>query len=182
MPGAVASDCKFRHNNSMSSPSPTRLDRWFRVAAAIKGLDGIVETLSGLILLVVPATQIKGVIATLATNEIQEDKHAFIAHFVLTLDQKVDVHVALFAAIYLLAHGCIKIALAVALLKRYYRAYPYAMAFLVVFIVYQSYLIAANHSMLLVGLTLFDLLVTTLTYMEWQRHRREVKAQADLSS
>jgi uncharacterized membrane protein len=155
------------------------LDRWFRIAVAIKGLDGIVEALSGAFLLIVPAAQIKGVIATLATNEIQENKHAFIAHFVLSLDQKVDVHVQLFVAIYLLAHGCIKIALAIALLKRYFRLYPYAMGFLVVFIVYQSYLITANHSLLLVALTLFDIAVTVLTYLEWQRHRNEmVKDQA----
>lgn len=163
----------------MSNHSPTRLDRWFRLAVALKGLDGIVEMVCGAVLLVVPAAAIKGAIETLANNEIQEDKHAFIAHYILNLDHKLDVHVQLFAAIYLLAHGLVKIGLATALLKRYWRLYPYAIGFLVAFIAYQAYLIGYNRSLVLVVLTLFDCFVAGLTYAEWRRHRHGSRADGE---
>jgi len=172
-----ASGLKFRHNVSMDHSS-VRLDRWFRLAVILKGLDGIVEALCGAVLLAVPAAAIRGAIATLATNEIQEDKRAFIAHSILTLDQKLDVHVQLFVAIYLLAHGLIKIGLATALLKRYWRLYPYAIGFLLAFIVYQAYLIGYNRSLVLIVLTLFDCTVAALAYTEWRRHRRKGAAAA----
>lgn len=159
----------------MRQLSQTTLDRWFKILAAVKAFDGLVESITGVVLLAIPAAQIKGAIATLAINEIQEGKRAFIAHYVLTLDQRLNVHIQLFAAIYLLAHGLIKLGLATALLKRAYQFFPYAIGFLLVFVGYQSYLVGYNRSWLLAGLTLFDLGLAGLTYSEWQRHRKANK-------
>jgi uncharacterized membrane protein len=150
------------------------LDRLFRLGVVFKGLDGVVEALVGVVLLVVPTSQIQGKIAVVATNELQEGKHAFIANYVLQLDSKFDPHIQLFAAIYLLVHGLLKVGLAVALLKRWWALYPYAMGFLLAFILYQAYRIGFSHSVLLTVLTAIDCLVLWLVYQEWKRHRQAV--------
>jgi uncharacterized membrane protein len=146
------------------------LDRFFRVAVSIKGIDGVLEMLGGAALIVVPIAKIKGVVAQLALGEIAEDKHAFIANFILQLDHRLDPHIQLFAVLYLLGHGAIKIFLAVALLRGHYHLYPYAIAFLLAFILYQTYRIGYDHSVFLGVLTIFDCVVTWLTYLEWRRH------------
>ncbi|HUD10866.1 MAG TPA: DUF2127 domain-containing protein [Candidatus Saccharimonadia bacterium] len=153
-------------------PQPL-LDRWFRIGAAFKGADGILEVLGAMLLLFVPLARIQGAIATLCLYEIQEDNHhAFIANFILHADRAFSSHAQVFAAIYLLCHGSIKVLLAFALLKRYYQMYPYAIGFLLAFVAYQAYLVIYNHSIALSILTLFDCTIAWLTYLEWNRHRK----------
>jgi uncharacterized membrane protein len=109
--------------------------------------------------------------------EIREDGgHAFIANLILHADHKLNTHLQLFAVIYLLLHGSIKILLAYALLKQYYHLYPYAIGFLLAFVAYQAYLIGYNRSVTLLILTLFDCTIAWLTYLEWRRHRHPEKA------
>jgi uncharacterized membrane protein len=151
--------------------SRSLVDKLFRIGVALKGVDGLLEVTSGLALLVFPVARLQAWVATIAQYEIGEDKHALIATFILHLDNKINPHIQLFAVIYLLAHGSIKLFLVVALLKQRYRLYPYAIAFLVIFIVYQAYLISINRSITLALLTLFDCSIATLTYIEWRRHR-----------
>jgi uncharacterized membrane protein len=147
------------------------LDRLFRIGVVIKGIDGTFEVLGALVLFFVPLEKIKGLIETVSLYEIQEDGHrAFIANMLISLDQKINTHVQLFAAIYLLLHGLLKLALAYALIKQHYHLYPYAIAFLVAFVLYQAYLIGYNHSLTLTALTLFDCTIAWLTYLEWKRH------------
>jgi uncharacterized membrane protein len=152
-------------------PQPL-LDRLFRIGVVIKGVDGLLEILGGCLLLVVPLAKIQDTIAGLAVYEIQGGEHAFIGNYVLRLSNKLDPHIQLLAAIYLLAHGAIKLFLALALIKQYYHLYPYAIGFLLAFIFYQGYRIGYDHSLALGLLTLFDCAIAWLTYLEWRRHRR----------
>jgi uncharacterized membrane protein len=62
----------------------------------------------------------------------------------------------------------------VALLKTQIWAYPWMIAFLLVFIVYQVYRMTFAPSLGLVALTVFDGFVAWLTYLEYQRHRRRL--------
>ena len=74
-----------------------------------------------------------------------------------------------FAAIYLLAHGLVKVVLVGALLRNKLWAYPWLIAVLLAFIVYQLYLIVLNPTAGLVALTLFDAAVAWLTWREWRK-------------
>ena len=148
------------------------LDRFFRLAIIIKGLDGLLEVLGGVTLIFLPIVKIQGIVADLALNEIAEDKHAFIAQFILHLDQSINPHVRLFAVLYLIGHGSIKIFLTVALLREHYHLYPVAIGFLLAFIAYQSYRIGVDHSPILLLLTIFDIVLTWLVYLEWKRHKQ----------
>jgi uncharacterized membrane protein len=152
------------------------LDDSFRVVVAIKGFDGLLEVAGGLALIFVPLGRIQGIVAALATREIAEDPHAFIANIILMLDARIHPHVQLFAVLYLLGHGAIKLLLAVALLRQVYVLYPVAIAFLLAFIFYQAYRIGYDHSIVLTIFTVFDCLVAWLTYLEWRKHK-EAAAQ-----
>ncbi len=65
----------------------------------------------------------------------------------------------------------IKIVLVAALLRDKIWAYPWMIAFLIVFIVYQIYRMTFAFSVGLLGLTVFDVLVVWLTYREYGKQR-----------
>ena len=75
----------------------------------------------------------------------------------------------LFGAVYLLAHGLVKVILVAALLKNQLWAYPWTIAFLGVFIVYQLYRLSLRPSVGLTALTIFDALIASLTYREYRK-------------
>jgi len=132
------------------------LDVTFEVSIVAKGLDGLVELAVGLLLLVVtPAT---------------------INHFVVTIHVSGGLtgSAVRFAAAYLLAHGVVKVVLVVALLRTKLWAYPWMIAFLIVFIVYQLYRIALTPTACLIALTVLDAFVGWLTWREWRKQHLEL--------
>jgi uncharacterized membrane protein len=75
----------------------------------------------------------------------------------------------LFGAIYLLAHGLVKVILVAALLKNQLWAYPWTIGFLGVFIVYQLYRLSLKPSVGLTALTIFDAVIVWLTWREYRK-------------
>jgi uncharacterized membrane protein len=148
-----------------------RLDQAFEIAIILKGLDGLLEVIGGLLLLVVTPSTIDRIVVALTEHELSEDPHDFIATHLLNTAHGLTRSTFLFGSIYLLAHGGVKIVLVVALLRNKLWAYPWLIAFLVVFIVYQVYRIILVPSAGLAALTIFDLVVVWLTYREYQRQR-----------
>ncbi len=154
-----------------SSRRPDLLDRTFEVAITLKGLDGVLEVIGGLLLLLVTPATINRVVTALTAHELSQDRHDFIANRLLNSAHGLSKSSVLFASLYLLSHGLVKIVLVVALLRNRLWAYPWMIAFLLVFIVYQVYRIVLVPSFGLTALTLFDLFVVWLTYREYQRQR-----------
>jgi uncharacterized membrane protein len=150
------------------------LDRTFEVAIILKGLDGVLEVVGGLLLLVVTPATIDRVVAALTEHELSQDPHDFIATHLLNSANGLTRSSVLFGALYLLAHGVVKVVLVAALLKDKLWAYPWMIAFLLIFIAYQVYrIVLVRPSAGLAALTAFDLFVVWLTYREYrkQRHR-----------
>jgi len=148
------------------------LDRTFDVAIILKGLDGLVELVGGILLLVVSPAAINSLAVRLTSGELSEDKHDFIARRLLHLTADLH-HTQTFGAIYLVTHGVAKIVLVVALLGQHRWAYPWMLAFLVIFIGYQCYRMVYDPSIGLALLTLFDAFVVWLTWREYQLHPSE---------
>jgi uncharacterized membrane protein len=159
---------------SAAQPRPTLLDRTFFVSLILKGLDGVLELVGGILLLIVTPAQI-GVIARFLTqHELSEDPHDLIANALLHVTGSLNLSVTLFGAIYLLLHGVVKVVLVWAVLRDHLWAYPWLIAFLLVFIVYQGYELIVAFSWGLLLLTAFDILIVCLTWREnnIQRARR----------
>jgi uncharacterized membrane protein len=151
--------------------SPT-LDRTFRISVTLKGLDGALETIGGLVLLFVRPATIDHLVRRLTQHELSQDPHDFIARHLLRSAGHLTHGSTLFAAVYLLSHGVAKVVLVVAVLREQLWAYPGMIALLGAFIVYQLYRLAAVR--VTVGLsllTVFDVFVVWLTWREYQARR-----------
>jgi uncharacterized membrane protein len=147
------------------------LDQTFEVGIILKGLDGVLEVLGGLLLLVVSPATIDRVVTSLTQHELSEDPHDFLAAHLLRTAHGLTGSAVLFGAVYLLAHGLVKIILVTALLKNQLWAYPWTIGFLGVFILYQLYRLSFTPSLGLTALTIFDMVIAWLTYREYRKQR-----------
>ncbi len=145
------------------------LDRTFQIGIILKGLDGVLEVVGGLLLLVVSPATIDRVVASLTQHELSQDPHDLLATHLMKTAHGLTGSAVLFGAVYLLSHGAVKIILVVALLNNELWAYPWLIVFLGAFIVYQVYRLSFKPSVGLAALTLFDAFVAWLTYREYRK-------------
>ena len=108
-------------------------------------------------------------VTSLTQHELSEDPHDVLATHLLRTAHGLTGSAVLFGAIYLLAHGLVKVMLVAALLKNQRWAYPWTIAFLGVFIVYQLYRLSLQPSLGLTALTIFDAVIAWLTYRECRK-------------
>jgi uncharacterized membrane protein len=148
-----------------------RLDVAFRVSISLKGIDGVLEIVGGVVLLFVAPATLQRWARTLTAHELAQDPHDFVAQHVLHSASTLSRSTTLFGAVYLLTHGIAKVVLVVALLREQLWAYPWTIALLGAFIAYQLYRLTYRISTLLVLLTVFDVFVLGLTVLEYRRRR-----------
>jgi uncharacterized membrane protein len=148
------------------------LDRTFAVGILLKGLDGLLEVVGGVLLLFVSPATVDRVVAAITHEELSEDPHDFVANHLLHAAHGLTGHAVTYAAVYLLAHGVVKIVLVAALLRNRLWAYPWMIAFLLAFIGYQLYRIVLDPTAGLIALTVFDAVVVWLTSREYRKQRR----------
>ena len=147
------------------------LDRTFRITLTLKGLDGALELIGGVLLLLVSPQQI-GDVARLATqHELAQDPGDPLAGAILHAASTASLSAPVCGAIYLLLHGLVKVVLVWAVLRDKLWAYPWMIAFLLVFILYQLYRIFAAFSWGMVLLTVFDIFIVWITAREQRRQR-----------
>jgi uncharacterized membrane protein len=149
----------------------TTLDRVFRVSLTLKGLDGVLELVGGVLLLIVSPSQIGALGRLLTQHELIEDPGDVVANTVLHFTGSLSVSASLFGAVYLLLHGAVKVVLVWAVLRDKLWAYPWMIAFLIAFIAYQTYQILLSFSWGLLLLTAFDIFIVWLTWREYGIHR-----------
>jgi uncharacterized membrane protein len=145
------------------------LDRTFEVSIIAKGLDGLLELIGGLLLLLVTPATINSIVTGITQHELSEDPHDLIATHLLHLSKGLTNSAVRFAAAYLVLHGIVKVVLVAALLRNKLWAYPWMIAFLVIFIAYQLYRIVLAPTAWLIVLTIFDAFVVWLTWREWRK-------------
>ena len=152
-----------------------RLTDWwgklFVVGIILKGLDGALELVGGALLLFIPPDKLKQLAILVTQPELTEDPDDFIANHIFQGAAGLTDHVVFFAALYLLAHGIVKVVLVVALLLDKLWAYPWMIALLAIFILYQFYQLTQTPSLGLAVLTVFDILIVVLTWHEYVRQR-----------
>ncbi|MDL9980810.1 DUF2127 domain-containing protein [Microbacterium sp. ASV49] len=147
------------------------LDLVFLVGVLFKGLDGLVELIGGVVLLFVTPAKLVGAIGALTAKELSEDPHDLIANLLIHGVAHVGSSGLAFVAAYLLLHGAVKIAIVIALLIGSRRIYPWAMAALGAFLVFQIYELITKPSIGVAVLTVFDAVIIWLTWREWRRGR-----------
>ena len=140
----------------------------FDIGVVLKGLDGILEILGGLFLLIVPLSDLRRFLIWVTGHELSEDKKDFIATHLVHLANTLSVRSFQLTIAYLLIHGLAKVFLVVMLLRRRLWAYPTAVAVFTAFGVYQIYQFTYSHSLFLLALTILDVAVIVLTIWEYR--------------
>ena len=144
------------------------LDDTFRISIALKGLDGALETVGGLLLLLITPATMTAIARSLTQHELSEDPHDFVAQHVLHSAQHFGHGHNVFAAVFLLSHGLAKLVVVLAVLQGRTWAYPGIIGLLGAFIVYQIYRVVGRFSLGLTLLSAFDAFVIWLTWREWR--------------
>ncbi len=146
----------------------------FEISVVLKGINAVLELVFGSVLFF--STGLNDVLLTLIKNELIEDPNDFFARHAGQFTHYLSPQFQWYGALYLLSHGAIKIVLVWGLLRRKLWAYPASLAVLSLFILYQLIKIAQNHSIPLILLTLFDLIVMWLIWHEYRSMRAGVSA------
>lgn len=148
-----------------------RLHRLFEVSLFAKGAFAAIELLSGIAIWIASADWVLQTVRWLTRYEIVEDPGDRVANWILGLAQGYSVSTQQFWALYLVAHGVVKLGIVAALAFRVLWAYPASILVLVGFILYQIERFAVTHAPFLIALSLFDLVVIWLVWHEYQRMR-----------
>lgn len=144
----------------------------FLFSVWIKGVAGLAETIGGLLVLFVTQKLLDSFVLFLTAPELAEDPEDRIANYLSSAIQHFSADTKTFASVYLVIHGLVKLFLVAGLLRNRLWAYPLSLWFLGAFIVYQYYRYTHTHSMWLVLLTVFDLVVVFLIWREYQWRKK----------
>lgn len=156
-------------------PHPT-LERIYRFGVVLKGFDGAIELIAGLLLATAP-NLLHALLGHLV-NELQESQlTGFVAERVARLDSHVAAGSLIVVVIFLISHGLIKLALVYALLKEILWAYPYALGLLGLFLLYQMYVFIEKPGFVMGVFVLLDSAIIYLVWREWRTLRAMARSQ-----
>jgi len=143
--------------------------RSFELGILLKGIDGILEIIGGVLLIFLNPARLNRLVVLLTQHELSQDPNDVISNFLLKLSASFSISSQHFGVIYLISHGAIKFILVSLLWKKKLWAYPLAIVSLILFIIYQIYRYTISNSVFLIFLTIFDVFMILLTYMEYNR-------------
>lgn len=146
------------------------LDLVFLIGLGLKGLDGVGELLFGIPLLFLPQGKVSSLAHSLTAGELSEDPHDLLANLILHGASHLNSGSTFFIAAYLVVHGVVKVALVIALIIGARRVYPWAIAVLMAFTVFQAYELVVHPSIGIFLLTVLDVVIVVLTWREWRQH------------
>lgn len=150
-------------------------DKVFRLTLYFKGVHGLLETLGGIFLFIVKPEQINHWAESITRGELSQDPNDFIASHILKSAHDITGASLTFAALYLLAHGIVKLVLVIEVIRDHLWAYIGLIVVTALFALYQIYRITlVRFSVALALLTVLDILIIYLTQKEYRKHKTRV--------
>ena len=162
----------------MNQSTQRIIDKTFDLAVIAKGIDGVLEVLGGMLLVLVKPSTINWLITLLTQHELIEDPRDLLSATLLALGHYLAIGSQTFASIYLLTHGLAKIMLVGALLFNLRWAYPSALVFFSLFVIYEVYRYTITFSPWLIAAVLIDTVVIVLIWLEYQTIQPTIPPQA----
>ena len=141
----------------------------FEIGLLIKGIDGFFEIVGGILMIFLSPERLSRLTWLLTHHELSEDPKDKIAIALRSISRSFSIGDQYFGVIYLLVHGIIKCLIIALLWRRKLWAYPVSIISFVLFIVYQIYRYTIDHSIWLLLLSVFDLAMIVLTYLEYKQ-------------
>ncbi len=151
----------------------TLLDKTYEIGIVIKGIDGVLELIGGILVLSLSANAITGITHFLTESALQSNPHNYIATHIAKAGHNLAAGHNYFAAAFLLTHGLVKVVLVTCLLLNKLWAYPWALVILTLFLVYQVYQLITAPTFSMAFLSVLDVIIIFLVYREWQKVKTE---------
>lgn len=149
--------------------------RWAHVAflatVAVKGIDGVIETLLGLLIAMVGPDGLFLLVLRFTTPELQVNPGDSFAKAVQSGAAGL-IHAGGFAVYYLLIHGILKAGIAVNLLRGKRWIFAPSLVILGGFVLYLGYRTAQHWSWWSFSFALFDLFTLALVINEWTQPQK----------
>ena len=158
----------------MNKQEEKEVYQWFKGSVLIKGAISLCEVIVGIVALCIPVHYIVSFAEFVTKGEIIEDPNSFFANHILAGADAITAIGTLYIGLYLISRGGIKLGLIVALLKNKLWAYPWSLALLSFFVIYQMYEIVKTHSLLIIAVTLFDGVVMYFIWKEYTIVKKKV--------
>lgn len=147
------------------------VDDAYEIGIILKATGGLVECIVGISLLFITPLQVQHLVAYVTRAELLEDPHDLVARHLSDWSMHLGHNATLFGAIYLLSHGVVKIGIVVALLLKKNWAYPAAIVVFSGFAIYQIYATVEKTSIGYALLTVYDLIIIYLIWLEYKKAR-----------
>jgi uncharacterized membrane protein len=143
-------------------------ERLFKIAMIVKGIDGAVELIGAITLLLVSGGAIQTLINDVISRDLLGPPDGSLArHFVAGTAEFASGN-RTFAVVYLGLHGIVKLLLVVALLRKIRPVYPVAVVVLGLFVGYEIYRATQTGSVLLPFLAALDVAIIVLVIREYR--------------
>lgn len=155
------------------------IDKVFEGGIILKGIDGALEFVGGLLVLFVSPTTLHHFIAFATHRELAEDPRDRVANlFIHTSKHYADGGRA-FLIIYLWIHAAIKLIAVVGIMKNWLWAYPFSLISLGLLMLYQLYTIFfVKASFGMIMLTVFDVIILGLIWREFGKVRQQQSTES----
>ena len=132
----------------------------------------MLEVIGGMLVLLVPLHSINDIVIILTAHELETEPNEWFPNAIRHAVAHLSSDTKSFASVYLIGHGCIKIFLVMALWQERRWAFPVALWFIGVFVVYQLYRFSRTHSP---ALLLFALVDVCVAWLIWREYRAQFK-------
>jgi uncharacterized membrane protein len=140
----------------------------FRVGVLLKAVDAVLELAGGVLILVLGPAELHRAVFALTAHDLSNDPGDVVALALRHAVVKLDLNAAVFAGIYLLLHGVVKLLLVAGLLRGTRWVFPVTLWCLGIFVAYQLYRYSHTGSLLLLALSVVDLLVMWVVWREYR--------------
>ena len=141
------------------------LHRWFDAGVMFKGAEGVLEIVTGA-WLSFDRSILQNVVFRITAKELVHDPEDMVARTLRHWAEELGSGRQTFASLYLVAHGVVKIVLAVSLLREYRWAYPTAVAAQLLLAAYELYRFSHTHAPVLPVVATLDIVIAWLVWRE----------------
>lgn len=149
----------------MKSANKHLAHKIFKTSLFLKGANSFLEIIVGILLFLIKPE---------LTESLINGSKDFLESFLVDLPLGLSAETRIFWAVYLLSHGIIKLGLIIGLWKKKLWTYIVAETVFALFAIYQVYRFVFTHSVYLILLTILDVIIITLTWLEYKQLKKRI--------
>lgn len=145
----------------------------FTLSIILKGIDGVVELVGGLVFVILKKQHILDIIFGFLNYDLFKIPNETILEWVTYVSNELTTSVKILISMILICNGVIKIVLSINLLLKNLVAFPISIAFLIILLIYQIIQTFYTPSLFLNLFNVFDFIVILLIWREYTRLKKQ---------